>query len=157
MAKSNLKRVHEPDTRPKAPVLRLVETDIKTDFEAEPGKPVRGIHPQAIGLAALGVVVFLLASTQFLSGDPGSDLNIYGIAGFAVIFFTLTLGLAWHIGRDPRWGGPSRSSLRAFADDNVAIATGTISGHEALIQILVLPATLALGMVVLGLIFAFGF
>jgi hypothetical protein len=38
----------------------------------------------------------------------------------------------------------------------VSIATGTISGREALIQILVLPATLAFGMIVIGLIFASG-
>lgn len=91
---------------------------------------------------------------------PRPILNLLGIAGFAVIFFTLTLGLASRAARDPRWGGggkePASTSLAEFAKDDVVIATETMSGREALVQMLILPATLAVGMVVIGSIFAMG-
>ena len=103
-----------------------------------------------------GVFIYLLGLTFFMTGDLASNLNLYGVAGFAVIFFSLTLGLSGQVARDRRWGGESRSTLVEFAEDNVSIATGTISGREALIQILVLPATLAAGMIVIGLIYAAG-
>ncbi len=46
--------------------------------------------------------------------------------------------------------------LAEFVEDDIEIATGTISGREALVQIIVLPMTLAAGMVIIGLIFAAG-
>jgi len=38
----------------------------------------------------------------------------------------------------------------------VAIAAGTVPGRDAMVQVLVLPVTLATGVVVIGLIFAMG-
>ncbi len=160
-----------PDTRQEAPTLLVPPADDRqrlqpnaslpgTDIPTDPVRPLHAVHPAVIGLAASGVVVFLLATGFFYSSDPASDLNLLGVAGFAVIFFTLTLGLAWRTAREPRWGGNGTThadeSLEDFAEDNVPIATGTISGREAMVQILILPATLAAGMVAIGLIYAIG-
>ena len=121
---------------------------------------VHGVHPAVIMLAAGLVVVFLLSITFFLTSDAASDLNLFGVVGFAMIFFTLTLGLASRAARDQRWGGTgerlTRESLAEFVEGDIEIATGTLSGREALVQILVLPMTLAAGMVVIGLVFAAG-
>ena len=96
----------------------------------------------------------VLAVAFFMTGDLASNLDLYGVAGFAVIFFTLTLSLSRRAAVDPRWGGRSRATFTEFIEDNVAIATGTVSGREAMLQILLLPATLALGMIAIGLVFA---
>ena len=48
------------------------------------------------------------------------------------------------------------SPIQPKAGFDIEIATGTISGREALVQMLILPTTLAAGMVVIGLIFAAG-
>jgi hypothetical protein len=161
MAVSSPQRLFEPVPIPqpaagRTPPLRLADGAVATDFEAEPGRPVHGVHRGAVALVLIGVVVFLLGATLFLSGDPGSDLNIYGVAGFAVIFFSLIMGLGLRANQERRWGGPGRSDFKEFVEDNVSIATGTIAGHEALVQILVLPAVLSLGMVAIGLIFLGG-
>lgn len=122
--------------------------------------PVHGVPPRLVGLAASMVVVFLLAIGFFVSGNPVANFNLLGIAGFAVIFFTLTLGLASRAAHDRRWTDKgnrrARSALGGAAGGKVAIATGQISGRDAMVQVLVLPVTLAAGMVVLGLIFATG-
>ncbi len=116
-----------------------------------------GVHPRLIALAASMVIVFLLATTLFMTSNMATDLNILGVAGFAVIFFTLTLGLSNRAAHDPRWAGKAkRRGDNALVDDEVAIATGTIPGRAAMVQVLVLPVTLAAGMVVLALIFAMG-
>lgn len=125
---------------------------------AEP--PAHGVPPRLIGLAASMVVVFLLAIGFFATGNPVANFNLLGIAGFAVIFFTLTLGLSSRVAHDRRWTDKgnrrARSTLGGSAGSKVAIATGDISGRAAMVQILVLPVTLATGMVVLGLIFTTG-
>ncbi len=119
--------------------------------------PAGGVNPRLVGLAASMVIVFLLATTAFMTSNLATDLNILGIAGFAIIFFTLTLGLSSRAAHDPRWAGKARRRRgSSMLDDRVAIATGTISGRAAMVQILVLPVTLAAGMVVLALIFSFG-
>jgi hypothetical protein len=116
-----------------------------------------GVRPRLIALAASMVIVFLLATTVFMTSNMATDLNILGVAGFAVIFFTLTLGLSNRAAHDPRWAGKAkRRHDNALVDDEVAIATGTIPGRAAMVQVLVLPVTLAIGMTVLALIFAMG-
>ncbi len=134
-------------------------TGARAASERSASPPVGGVSSRLIGLAASMVIVFLLATTLFMSSNLAADLNILGVAGFAVIFFTLTLSLSSHAARDPRWAGDRRradNTLDSLARGRVAIATGTISGRDAMVQVLVLPVTLAAGMVVIGLIFAMG-
>ncbi len=153
MARSAALRKHTEDIPELRPALGVVEGGVKTDVKADRARPTHGVHPGVYARALIGVGVFLAASLMFLTGRLGADLNIYGVIGFAVIFFTLTLGLGRMVSRDRRWGGPSRATFRAFVDDNVSTATGTIAGREALVQILILPATLAFGMVAIGVVF----
>jgi hypothetical protein len=127
-----------------------------TDFMADPARPIHGVHPGVILIGMIGVFVYLVGVAFFMTGNLADNLDLYGVAGFAVIFFTLTLGLAARAARDRRWRGEDDETLTEFAEDNVSIATGTISGREALIQVLVLPATLAVGMIAIGLVFANG-
>ena len=154
------RRFHMAPGRERRRVQKATDLMAPTNRLAEPIGQIQSVHPAVIALAAGLVVVFLLAITFFLTSDPASDLNLFGVVGFAVIFFTLTLGLASRAARDQRWGGagerPTKQSLADFVEDDIEIATGAISGREALVQILVLPMTLAAGMVVIGLIFAAG-
>jgi hypothetical protein len=75
------------------------------------------------------------------------------MVGFAIIIFGLTAGLAMHAsgsGRCPR----SESSFRRFVRGEVGVHTGCISGREALVQLTVLPVSLALGGMAIGLVSA---
>jgi hypothetical protein len=127
-----------------------------TDIKADPARPVHGLHPGVIVIAMLCVAVFLLGMIFFVTGNLAADLNLFGVAGFAVIFFALTLGLAGRAAEDRRWGGPEHESLSEFARDNMATLTGVISGREAIVEVLVIPVTLAFGMVAIGFVFAMG-
>ena len=133
---------------------------VPRDVAPRPSQPpVGGIRPRLVAVAASMVIVFLLAISFFMTSSLATDLNLFGVMGFAVIFFTLTLGLAGRAAHDPRWSGQADRRRQAdgrLADDEVTIATGTISGRSAMVQLLVLPVTLAAGMVILGLIFAMG-
>jgi hypothetical protein len=151
MARSAALRKHENDVPELRPALSVIEggADIKADSQ----RPTHGVHPGVYKRALLGVAVFLVASLMFLTGNPGKDFDIFGVTGFAIIFFTLTLGLGRMVSRDRRWGGPSRATFREFVRDNVATATGTIAGREAMVEILILPTVLAAGMVAIGLVF----
>ncbi len=135
--------------------LPRVAAAFRLGMKIDPRKPTLGIHHGVIAMALGGVALFLLAIPLFFTGNLGSDFNLLGVAGFAVIFFTLTLTQASRAAHDPRWGGPDRTTLSEFAEDNVEIATGKVSGREALVEILVLPATLGIGMIVIALVFAF--
>ncbi len=154
-----LPKVHHPPLQAPADSARRPRGSLPP---AAPGAaadpPAGGVRPRLVGLAASMVIVFLLATVSFMTSNLAMDLNLFGVAGFAVIFFTLTLGLSSQAARDPRWAGGARrrGDDGALADDRVAIATGTISGRAAVVQVLVLPVTLAAGMVVIALIFAMG-
>jgi len=135
---------------------KIEEVAGATDLKTNPRRPTVGLHPGVIFLAMLCVPVFLLALVFFVTGNLAADLNLFGVAGFAVIFFALTLGLAARASDDRRWGGPSKETFAEFTKDNVSTFTGTIPAREALVEVLVIPVCLAAGMVMIGFVFAMG-
>ncbi len=122
--------------------------------------PAINVPPRLIAVAASTVIVFLLAIGFFVTSNLAADLNLIAVGGYAVLYFSLTLSLSSRAAHDPRWAGKGHraagTTLDEFASGNVAIATGTVSGRAALVEVLVLPVTLAAGMVVIGMIFAMG-
>ncbi len=107
---------------------------------------------------ALAAAIWFVAAMVllFATGDAFTDYPLVIVAGFAVVFFTLTLWLARRAARDQRWADAGRTSFGEFVDDNVSIHTGTIAGREALIQIVMLPIVLAAGATAIGIIFRAG-
>lgn len=113
---------------------------------------VQGIHPQAFRLPLIATAWLILAMAISFTHTLETGYLMAIIIGFAIIFFGLTIGLAMHASGSAGWLG-SRSSFRRFVQGEVRIHTGTISGHEARVQLTVLPVTLALGGMAIGLVY----
>jgi len=112
------------------------------------------VHWGVIAMALIAAIWFVLAMvTLYASGDGGSDYLLWIVAGFALIFFALTLGLARWAADDTRWRRTDEPPLSDFVEDNVAIATGVIAAREAMIQLLTLPVALAVGGTLIGIVF----
>ncbi len=95
----------------------------------------------------------LAAIIFYASGDPASDYLLWIVGGFAFGFFALALGLARLAADDPRWAGRRPRRFRDFIRSNVAVSTGVIRGREALLQLLTIPVSLAIGATILGIVF----
>lgn len=70
---------------------------------------------------------------------------------FFVMFFTLFLLTASYSLHDARWPAPD-ATFREFLKDNVGIGSGTMRGRDVLIEISILPASLALAATLIGLV-----
>ncbi len=146
----------QPEPRGKRPQLSVVPP-VTTDIEADPTRPVVGVHRGAIEIALAAAIWFVAAMFfLFATGNAAIDYPLVIVVGFAVIFFGLTLGLARWAARDERWFGDSKTRFREFTEDNVDISTGIIAGREALTQIIMLPVVLAIGGTAIGIVFAAG-
>ena len=130
------------------------ETDT-TDIKTRPDVPVVGVHWGVIAIALAAAIWFVLAMVfLYASGDAGADYLLWIVAGFALVFFGLTLGLARWAADDARWTQRADPrSLSDFVEDNVAIATGVIAAREAMVQLLTLPVVLAVGATLIGIVF----
>jgi hypothetical protein len=128
----------------------LAAADIKRD----PDAPTVGVHWAIIATALVAAIWFVLAMVfLFASGEAVSDYLLFIVAGFAVVFFALTLGLARWAADDPRWTRHRGRPFRDFVESNVAIFTGAIAAREAMTQLLTLPIALAAGATIIGIVF----
>jgi hypothetical protein len=142
----------EPAKHP-APTLSLV-LPVNTDLKADPKRPTVGVHPAAIKIALAAAVWFVAAAGALFSsgGNAYTNYPLAIVAGLALVFFGLTLGLARRIVRDKRWSSGGQPTFARFVEDNVAIETGTIAAREALTQIVTLPIVLAAGLTAIGVV-----
>ena len=109
-----------------------------------------GVHPIVVEIA-IGAVLWFLAVTWFaFAGKGGVDWDLTVVTLFFAIFFTLFLLLASFSVADPRW--PTRqTSVREFLTSKVGLATGEESGRDVLIEIALVPVTLAFAATLIGL------
>jgi len=109
-----------------------------------------GVHPIVVKVAIGAVLWFLAVVWIAFAAKGGVDLDLTVVPLFFAIFFTLFLLLASYCVGDPRW--PARqTSLREFLHSNVGLATGEESGRDVLIEIALVPVTLAFAATVIGL------
>ena len=87
------------------------------------------------------------------SGGPEVNLSLAVVTGFFVMFFTLLLVAASMAVKDPRWQLP-RASFKEFLADKVPIDRGTMLGRDVLIHIALLPVTLAVASMLIGLVWS---
>ena len=93
---------------------------------------------------------FLAVTWLAFAGKGGVDWDLTVVTLFFAIFFTLFLLLASFSVNDPRW--PTRhTSLREFLKSNVGLATGDENGRDVLIEIALVPVTLAFAATLIGL------
>lgn len=114
-------------------------------------RKLTGVHP-IIFMALYGIVFLFLASISLTFGwDGETDFLIAVVIAFFAISFGVVRATASYARRDPRWRMlhlPVLSYLRG----RTATATGSIRGWHAAVQILAMPAALALGMLAIGLV-----
>jgi hypothetical protein len=117
--------------------------------EAEPSP---GIHPLAFRLPLVAAAWFVISMAISFADTLETGYLMAIVAGFAVVFFGLVTVLGMRASDSRRWLG-SATSFRRFVRGKVAVHTGRISGREALVQLTVLPVTLALGGMAIGLVY----
>lgn len=115
--------------------------------------PATSIHPAAIGIALAGYAWLIVLAWAAFAGGPSSLLLVI-VTTISVMFFGLLVGG----GAYSRNMTPERETERSFAEflaGDVDIATGRVSGKDALLQILALPIAAAVGGTIIVLIAVF--
>jgi hypothetical protein len=143
---SRNRRRTPPSTSRASPASAIPSVPIATRVAAP------GMHPRAFRLPMIAAAWFLISMAISFAGTLETAYLMAIIVGFAIIFFGLAIGLAMHASGSGGWLG-SGSSFRRFVGGEVTICTGRISGREAMLQLTVLPVTLALGGMTIGLVY----
>jgi hypothetical protein len=109
-----------------------------------------GVHP-AVAKVAIGATVWFLLVT-WLAFAHGAETDFVLVV--VILFFAFFLGLflltASFSAKDARW--PVRdTNFHEFLGSDIRIGSGTLPGHEVLIQIALLPVALALAATLIGL------
>lgn len=113
------------------------------------------VHPAPIKIA-LGCAAWFVFISWALFASADWD-TVLPVAVVTIIFAMYLGGLTWGAAMSPDVT-PERKASRTFQeflDGDVDIATGLISGREAMVQIIVLPLTLAVGGTAIALIWVF--
>jgi len=126
-------------------------TDTGPELESFSGKAQTSVHPVAIGVA-LGAALWFLAVTwvSFARG-PEVDWDLVVVTLFFFFFFALFLLAASYALNDPRWRQRD-TNFGEFLDSEVGTATGPMRGREVLLEIAVMPVSLALAATLIGLV-----
>jgi hypothetical protein len=122
-----------------------------TDGE-EPGlsKPETGVHPAAIFIALLAALWFIAVTWVSFARGAEVDWDLVVVTLFA-FFFALFLFTATYALKDPRWRQRD-TSLREFLKSEVGTATGPMSGRDVMLEIAVMPLSLALAATLIGVV-----
>jgi hypothetical protein len=110
-----------------------------------------GVHPVVVEIAIGATMWFLLVTWLSFATGGEIDWDLVVVTLFIVIFFTLFLLTASFAARDPRWHLRD-TSFREFLKSEVGTATGTMRGRDALIEIALVPVSLAFAATVIGLV-----
>lgn len=115
--------------------------------QAQQATPAAPDVPAAVGKLIAGSYVTLLAA--FALATVASSYSVYTIvicAGFLVAYFSVP----WLFFRQERSSG-KRPSLEAFMQDGMETLTGHSSGGAALVQMMIVPVFLTIGVIAMGI------
>jgi hypothetical protein len=110
-----------------------------------------GVHPVVVEIAIGATVWFLLVTWLSFAEGRGIDRDLVVVTLFFVMFFALFLLTASFAAHDPRWH-LRNTSFREFLRSDVGTATGTMRGRDVLLEIALVPVSLALAATVIGLV-----
>ena len=123
----------------------------KTADPKSPGET--GIHRVVPEIAVGAALWFILMAWLDFARGGEIDYLLVIVTLFFAMFFTLFLLTASYSEHDQRW--PLRdTSLREFLRSKIGTATGTMRGRDALIEIALVPVSLALAATVIGLVWS---
>lgn len=133
---------------------RMQQSAAITRTKARTLAATTAVHPAAIKIALGCAAWFIFISWALFSGDTETAFQLV----FVTLIFAMFLGgMTWGAAMSPDVT-TERKTSRSFAeflDGDVDIATGLISGREALLQIVALPLTMAIGGTVIALVWYF--
>jgi hypothetical protein len=129
------------------------DQQIITDDGGEPGprKAQTGVHPAAIGIALAAALWFIAVTWVSFAGGAEVNWDLAVVTLFFVFFFALFLFTASYGLKDPRWH-QRETSFREFLNSEVGTATGPMRGRDVLLEIAVIPVSLAFAATLIGLI-----
>ncbi len=119
--------------------------------EPSPNKAQTSVHPAAIEIALAAALWFIAVTWVSFARGAEVDWDLVVVTLFFVFFFALFLFTASYGFKDARWRQRD-TNFREFLDSEVGTATGRMSGREVLLEIAVIPASLALAATLIGLI-----
>lgn len=135
-----------------APPSTVAETAGETLHRIQPGVGLTGVHP-AMVKAVAGLYGAMVAVFWLVFGHGEAMLALDFITVLGVVFFGLLTGMS--LMADTPAPGERVRSLNACLAGRVIINTGWISGREAALQMLTLPACLLVTAVLLRVIYRF--
>lgn len=109
----------------------------------------RGVHPRVHGILVGCYAAMLLSFWAIFGRDGPTDLELTVVTILMIMYFSLLVGgiiLADSPAED------HQRSFREFMRGHVNIATGIISGREAVMQILLLPGLMLMMIIMIGII-----
>jgi hypothetical protein len=118
--------------------------------EDAPMRPTPAAPDVAAGVGTLIVASYAALILVFFALFTGSATALFMVviaAGFAVAFFTVPR-IFFAVEADPS----RRPSLPAFMHKGLATATGHSSGRDALIQMMIVPVLLTVGLAIMGIV-----
>jgi hypothetical protein len=110
-----------------------------------------GVHPVAVETAIAAALWFIAVTWLAFAAGPEIDYLLVIVTLFFVMFFVLFLLTASYSLHDARWPAPD-TTFREFLKDKVGVGSETMSGREVLIEIAILPVSLALAATLIGLV-----
>lgn len=112
-----------------------------------------GVHTVVAEIAVGAALWFIVMAWLDFAHGGEIDYLLVIVTLFFVMFFGLFLLTASYTLHDPRW--PLRdTSFREFLRAKVGTATGTMRGRDALIEIALVPVSLAFAATVIGLVWS---
>lgn len=112
-----------------------------------------GVHTAVVEIAVGAALWFIVMAWLDFARGGEIDYLLAIITLFFVMFFTLFLLTASYSLHDPRW--PLRdTSFHEFLRAKVGTATGTMRGRDVLIEIALVPVSLAFAATVIGLVWS---
>jgi len=117
-------------------------------FRAAPAAPD---VPAGVGILIAGSYAALVAAFAFATVASSHSIFMIVISAlFVVTFFTVP---RIFLGTEPKSG--RRPTLERFLSQGMETLTGHSSGRDALVQMLIVPVSLTLGVIVMGIAAAF--
>jgi hypothetical protein len=110
-----------------------------------------GVHHVVVETAMAAALWFIAVTWLAFAAGPEIDYLLVIVTLFFVMFFVLFLLTASYSLHDPRWPAPD-TTFREFLKDKVGIGSGTMTGREVLIEIAILPVSLAFAATLIGLV-----
>lgn len=112
-----------------------------------------GVHTVVAEIAVGAALWFIVMAWLDFARGGEIDYLLVIVTLFFVLFFALFLLTASYSLHDPRW--PLRdTSFREFLRAKVGTATGTMRGRDVLIEIALVPVSLAFAATVIGLVWS---